>query len=415
MDIKTKYHYTYFLNPFVVDDEKYEKFLCKFVKDKKWNLRIFDKLEDMEIFTHFLTGAKEVMFPSFYWSEKYKDKIKNLKGKNLAKELAKQSAVEFIYDINDFNIVQGKIDSENQIFFEIKEIKIVCFNSGICFLSFKALITDNDYISFRDLLNFNHKFKELSSSYAKFKGKDNIYIQSNQFESLTYISEFIENITAGYVSLENDDIYSDKMFTYSYACIDETDWNSENSFEDIKDNFYKYVFQFSGDYDSEIELSEKEKQDVIYSKWKYSKYGFTKLGGVVFCSATDHFNFTKLPIHYEKVSYYIMLLAFYERIALIMLNTELTSPNTQNTTKLLNKISQELIYNRFTQISNSEHGMALWKNWEKAFELNELYDELDQEYTRWMTQKNNKEKNLLLIANTLVGVLIYLILLGFIK
>jgi len=110
-----------------------------------------------------------------------------------------------------------------------------------------------------------------------------------------------------------------------------------------------------------------------------------------------------------------MLLAFYEIIALIMLYIELISPNTQNTTKLLNKISQELIYNRFTQISNSEHGMALWKNWEKAFELNELYDELDQEYTRWMSQKNNRKKDLLLLLSIFIQLCIYLILLGYIK
>ena len=338
-----------------------------------------------------------------------------MKGAKLAKELAKQSAVEFIYDINDFNTIQGKVDSENQIFFEIKEIKLICFNSGICFLSFKTNITDDDYISFRDLLNFNYKFKELSSSYAKYKANENIYIQTSQFESLAHVSGFIDSITSGYAKLDNDDVYSDRMFVYGYACIDETDWNNENTFEEIKDNFYKYVFQFSGDYNSEIVLSEKEESDVIYSKWKYSKYGFTKLGGVVFSSAVDHFNFTKLPVHYEKVSYYIMLFAFYERIALIMLNTELTSPNIKNVNTIMNRINRELVYNRFTQISNSEHGMALWKNWEKAFELRDLYEQLDKEYNRWITGINNRNRDLLLGVSIFLQVLIYVILLGFLK
>lgn len=410
MDIKTKYHYTYFINPFVIDENKYENFLFKFIKEKKWKLRIFDKITDMEIYTHFLSSAKEMMFPSFYWSDKYKDKIKNLKDNSLAKELSKQRSVEFVYDINDFNIIQGKVDSKNQIFFEIKEIKIICFNSGICFLSFKAVISDNDYISFRDLLNFNYKFKDLSSSYLKYKSNNNIYIQTNQFENLLDISTFIENITAGYIKKSNDEIYSDKMFVYSYACIDEDYWNNEKTFDNIKDNFYKYVFQFSGDYNSEIELSEKEKNEAIYSKWKYSKYGFTKLGGVVFCSAVDHFNFTKLPIHFEKVSYYVMLLAFYERLALILLNNELSSFESYNIKRVLKNVNKELMYNKYTQISNSEHGMSLWKNWRKVFEIDELYKQLDKQYFSCISKINNKNKDLLLLLCIFIQLLIYFIL-----
>ncbi len=407
MDIKTKYHYTYFLDPFVVDEKKYEKFLFKFIKDEKWNMRMFDKVNDMEIFTHFLSQTKEMMFPSFYWSDKYKEKLKGYSNLALAKELTKVSCVEFIYNLNDFNQIQGKIEQENQIFFEITEIKLICFNTGICFLSFKTNITDeSDYTSFRELLNFNHKFKDLSSSYAKYKGNDNIYIQTNQMESVEHIQKFIDSITSGYVKWENDDIYSDRMFVYSYACIDETDWNNDNTFEEIKDNFYKYVFQFSGDYDSEFELNNKELDDVSYSKWRYSKYGFTKLGGVVFTSATDHFNFTKLPVHYEKVSYYIMLLAFYQRISLLILNNELSS-NEMSSSNLSDRINKELIKCRVSQISNSEHGMGQWKNWVKAFEIEELYNQLDKQYSRWLKYTNTKKSNLIYAVITFILVLIY--------
>ena len=236
MDIKAKYHYTYFLNPFVISEEKYEDFLLRLIKDEKWNFRMFDKLADLEIYTHFLTQTKKMLFPSFYWKEEYKNKIKNMNETKMAKELKKVSCVEFVYDLNDDNIMQGKIEDKNHIFFEIGEIKLICFNTGICFLMFKTNINAKDSIHFRDLLNFNFKFKQLSSAYAKYKPQDNIYIQTNRFETMESVTDFIKTITDGYVKLCNDDIYSDRMFVYSYACIDESDWNSETNFDDINSN-----------------------------------------------------------------------------------------------------------------------------------------------------------------------------------
>ena len=407
MDIKAKYHYTYFLNPFVISEEKYEDFLLRLIKDEKWNFRMFDKLADLEIYTHFLTQTKKMLFPSFYWKEEYKNKIKNMNEAKMAKELAKVSCVEFVYDLNDDNIMQGKIEDKNHIFFEIGEIKLICFNTGICFLMFKTNINAEDSIHFRDLLNFNFKFKQLSSAYAKYKPQDNIYIQTNRFETMESVTDFIKTITDGYVKLCNDDIYSDRMFVYSYACIDESDWNNETNFDDIKNNLYKYVFQFSGDYDSTIELSEEEYKDTIYSKWQYSKYGFSKLGGVVFSSAVDKFNYTNLPVHYEKVSLYIMLLAFYKRISLLTLDNRLINSTRKDINKIRARIDNEMYNTRFSQITNSSHGMSLWKNWYRVFELESLYNQLGKHYNVWLERIKDVKNDI--IFGTIIFILLLIL------
>lgn len=366
---------------------------------------MFDKVVDLEIYTHFLTQTKKVLFPSFYWKDEYRNEIKEMKKEKLAKKLAQVSCVEFIYDLNDEYIMQGKIEEKNQIFFEISEIKLICFNTGICFLTFKTNIQSKDYVPFRDVLNFNFKFKQLSSTYAKYKPADNIYIQTNAFDNMESVTQFINSITDGYVKFCNDDIYSDRMFVYSYACIDEADWNNENTFEDIKGNFYKFAFQFSGDYNSTIDLSEQEYNETVYSKWEYSKYGFSKLGGVVFCSAMDSFNYTSLPIHYEKVSLYIMLLAFYKRISLLILDNKLTHLHTSDMNKIRARINREIISTRFSQITNSSHGMSLWKNWYRVFEIEELYNQVEKHYSRW----NNAIKEVK--NNIFIGSIIFILLL----
>ena len=42
--------------------------------------------------------------------------------------------------------------------------------------------------------------------------------------------------------------------------------------------------------------------------------------------------------------------------------------------------SNSIASTKITQISNSEHGMSLWNNWYKAFEIEKLYSNLEKEY-----------------------------------
>ena len=42
--------------------------------------------------------------------------------------------------------------------FNIPKIDIICFNTGICFVSIKTTIEQSE--KFSDILNFNYKFKK---------------------------------------------------------------------------------------------------------------------------------------------------------------------------------------------------------------------------------------------------------------
>ena len=43
MELKNKYQYTYFIYPYVVDENKYEEYILKLLKNKKCELKIFQK------------------------------------------------------------------------------------------------------------------------------------------------------------------------------------------------------------------------------------------------------------------------------------------------------------------------------------------------------------------------------------
>ena len=50
MELKTNYQYTYFIHPFVINENKYQKYLLKLLKDKRFNLKIFQRSKDVELY-----------------------------------------------------------------------------------------------------------------------------------------------------------------------------------------------------------------------------------------------------------------------------------------------------------------------------------------------------------------------------
>jgi hypothetical protein len=374
VDLKTKYQYTYFVYPFAVKKDKYQGFISRLLIDKNWQFKIFNKTDDAEVDSHFLMATKKIMFPTIEWIDKDREKFEKMNTNQKIKQLKSMPSCMFEYKI-DGN-AKGKIENDNAIFFEISKIKLMCFSEGICFLILKVEIDEREYISFRDILNLNYKFRNITPEYIRLKDYDHIKIQSSRFDSAEDIREFIKKTCIGYENISSEDIFSNRLFVYSYACLDEAEWNSRTDFNNIKEEFLKYLYILQGDYDSEF--NSKESLEHSYSRWKYSIYGFTKMSGVVLSSAVDHFNFTKLPYYYENVYFYIMLYALYLRTRCIMFFNEIGKA--KNKSEVKDELINLMNMNSMGQITNSEHGMNLWKNWRETFELNNLLDEIIKIY-----------------------------------
>ena len=74
MEMKTKYQYTYFIHPYLVDETRYDKYILKLLKDKRCEFKIFEKEKDIGIYTYFLPNIRDYLFPTFeFRGEKLKD------------------------------------------------------------------------------------------------------------------------------------------------------------------------------------------------------------------------------------------------------------------------------------------------------------------------------------------------------
>ena len=320
MELKMNYQYTYFIHPFVINENKYQKYLLKLLRDERFNLKIFQKNKDFELYKYFSPKISELVLSSFSYSKVKIDKLQELSNDTKAAILSKYPSITFEYKLEED--IQGKTGDKG-IFFKIQKIEVICFNTGICFLSMKTNIEDSQ--SFSDVLNFNYKFRDINQENV-LNNYDKIYLQTDTFSDVSKLTEFIKDITGSSLEIMKLDIDTQRFLTYSYVCIDREVWNSNTNFDDIEFNFIKYINFLPADNSSDLQINEAS----VFSAWKYAKLGITKQGMALFTSSMDINNFTDLPDKFENEYLYTYILNLYKRIYLKKLEREFKNASNLN-------------------------------------------------------------------------------------
>lgn len=377
MELKTKYQYTYFIHPYMVDETRYDKYILKLFKDKKCSFKIFQKEKDLDIYNYFLPHVRDYAFPTF---ELRGDKLKDFNSFSKevkSKIVSKQNVACFDYKLSED--IQGKMGEENGIFFSIAKIQIICFSTGICFLAIKTHVEGTE--NFADLLDFNYRFKSINSEFSSLKDYENIKIQTDMFNDVKDISELITQITGVYerkISKTKDELSNSNFFVYAYACIESDKWNEKNEFLHIENEFYKYANSLPSQYLSDFNKTNIEQNLHIIEKYKYSKIALTNSSVNVLCSGIDTFNYTKLPYQYENEYFYTYILTLYQKMFLKKLNSdfkeyEKISKMRTNFIKFTKQIWEK-------EITLDDTGSLYYKTIKKTLELDELYDEIRTKY-----------------------------------
>lgn len=390
MELKTKYQYTYFIKPFLIKENKYDKYLLKLLNNKNCSLKIFEKERDLDIYTYFLQNVRDNFFPTFSYNKEKVNKLEKMENSMKSLILSKLHCNIFEYKID--NKIQGKVNQDDSIFFDISKIEIICFDTGICFLSIKTSIENSDIFS--EVLNFNYKFKDINSEFYKLKAFNNIKIQTDKFSNMKELSGFINELIGAsdrYWENADVDIYNKRFFTYAYTCIDQEHWNSENKFEEIEDEFLKYTNVLQSSYNASLHQEEIDKKSEVSARWEYSRFGFTKQSSTLLASNIDIINYTRLPHEYENQYLYTLILALYQRILLKKINVECKNKkDINNMRRNFTKFTEEIWVQELT---NSEVGSAFYTNWKKVFELEEIYEEIKNKYDVMYKEINLNNNN----------------------
>lgn len=383
MELKAKYQYTYFIKPFIIEKSQYSRYLLDLLNNKNCKLKIFEKEKDLNLYSYFLPNIREYFFPTFSFNKNQISELEENKNDINAIMLSKLHCNIFEYILEQK--VQGKVNEENGIFFNIDKIEIVCLDTGICFLIIKTNVENSD--KFADILNFNYKLKDINTDYKQLKDYNNIKVQTDTFGNMDEFSEFIDNITGVNNSskLKDIDLYNKRFFVYTYTCIDQENWNNEDDFKNIENEFIKYSNVLSNNSTLEFNNNEFENSFQTIKPFKYAKFGFTKQSASLITSSADINNYTKILFEYENEYLYTLLIPLYERIYLKKLENNFKE---KESLEEFSKFTEELWTH---EITNSLTGTMFFNKWKEVFELRDIYNQIKNKYE--VTYKELKVDN----------------------
>ena len=132
MELKINYQYTYFIYPYAIKQEKYKKYIINMLKSKRYTLKFFDSFKDIDLYNYFVPSVRNAMFQDFTFTKEKVNAFNKLSNSNKYRELLNQNCITFEYELEE--VMQGKIQEKDGIFFKILKIEIVCLKIGICFL-----------------------------------------------------------------------------------------------------------------------------------------------------------------------------------------------------------------------------------------------------------------------------------------
>lgn len=370
MELKTKYQYTYFIYPYIINENKYDKYLQKLLNDKNIKVKFFEKQRDLDIYSYFLPTIRKFMFQNFEFS---KDKIG--KFEEFPKDMQSIILSKYPCTIFEYNLgmdVQGKAGEEEGIFFKIQKMEIICFNTGICFFVMKTNIEDSN--EFSDVLNFNYKFRDIHSEFKELKEYENIRLQTTTFSDVKKLNDIIKDITGNAEDSKKLDINTNRFITYAYTCIDQIDWNETNQFKNIEFEFFKYANIFPSSYKSNFDKKHME----ILSKWKFIQTGFTKEGMALLTSSIDIHNYTKLPHAYENQYLYTYILVQYQKMYLKKLENECKQKNMASTSReKFIDFTKELW---IQEVTHDDVGTHIYKKSRHVSEVEKIYNNLKNKF-----------------------------------
>lgn len=395
MELKTKYQYTYFIYPYIVSEKNYEKYIQRLLKDKKYKMKVFEKEKDADLYEYFLPKVRNTMFWSIEFDKYRLSKLNEIDKNMQATLLAKCPCVIFEYNIE--KDIQGKAGKQDGIFFNITNIEIICFNTGICFLNIKTALEGDNTLA--NVCNFNYKFRDIKSNLYNFKGYENIKIQTHTLADIKEITTLIKEITGNNKGAKELNLDTERFITYSYACIEQENWNQNTNTELLEKEFYKFASIEPAD--SIVDFGTKGMQEKIsvIEKSKYELFGCSNVGTVLLTSDAKTENYTKLPHEFERQYLYNYIYNLYKKVTLKKINYEFK----QNSK--FEEVKQKFL--NFTQkvwieeTTNDNIGSLIDTNWKHILKLDTLYSQVkgmyDVLYRNSNIEKTQKTHKLIVI------------------
>ncbi|MBB6214047.1 hypothetical protein HNQ80_000116 [Anaerosolibacter carboniphilus] len=384
----------YFIHPFIYEDRNYANIVkCLLHEESQWKLKVYQNsnVEDHIRTEYFLPHIIKFLYPTMYLDEKERKDVASLHP-HMLKEL---SSLDFTLKPNILETYRSfeVLCDEAAFPLTFENIYLKIFHGGVGFLYF-SIACNKEQLALNDLIQINQLMRPIRPLY---KDYPMARIQFKKNISLFTLKDLLDTLLGEinvYDHKENIyNIYIDRLIFYSYVCVKKdslaTDqWICERT--DLLEAL-RSCSLYEPEKENMTLLSQSDQDQVYFSRHKSSIYGFSKEGGILLAVDRDlkgdeilpNICEAYIPCYFSTYYLDILILGLYQRISLINYCRKLSM------LKSLIHYKQTIEHIRFeilkftntawfTQITNSELGMAIWKHWFTLFENEALYCEVKQ-------------------------------------
>ncbi|AOT69718.1 hypothetical protein [Geosporobacter ferrireducens] len=384
----------FFLHPFIYEDSKHRQIVQSLLSPQsQWQLKVYHsvKEEDRLRTEYFLPHIIKFLFPTMYCSSTEYKAISQLS----VATLQELSSLDFIIKPTILDKYRNLHLSSQSCHYDLilKNIYLKVFTGGVGFLYFEAAL-DTESITLNDVITVNQLFRPIRPLYQGFSMPDLILKNSHHPISIkALLDELLAEIYHSKIYSSTYNIYMDRLLYYTYICLEQDSLTDNQWIYERLDllEALRSLNHFYPNQESTHVLSSQEQDTIYYSRHKSSIYGFSKEGGVLLASDRDpsgkiitaNINEAYIPNYFSTYYLDTFLLALYQRISLINYCRKLSMiKSILNDKNQIEHIRFEILKFTntawFTQITNAELGMSIWKHWFHLFDNDILYIEVKQ-------------------------------------
>lgn len=139
------------------------------------------------------------------------------------------------------------------------------------------------------------------------------------------LPQFIQEVIGGegkFADLKDIDMYNRRFFVYTYACVEQENWEN---FDDIENDFIKFTNVLPNNNTIAFNGEKLNKIVETVDQFKNARFGFTKQSATFLASSIDTNNYTKLLFEYDNDYLYTLIFSLYQRIYLKKIELDLKS------------------------------------------------------------------------------------------
>jgi hypothetical protein len=386
-------HYSMCVLPFAFSDTEDSPVWQRLADSGRWKERRFslDRAADVDRTEYFLPYIRRFLFPGLFPPAE--------SGKPA------QSCWHFLFDLprlgetgtEGLRLTMTAHDNGKKLDYSysivLEKVELIVFTYHVAFLVVHFHNTDpgTTYFDQMHALNF---LRTIAPLYQGFELPE--LVSGPQRYRMTQLLPYLlaefgggaapaapSGVTAG-TPLPVKPTYDDRMMVYTFSCIDKG-----TALEDAckSQALVKKAALINFDKDSASRPPEED-FDGDAHEWMQARWqSYSKDGGSLVVFNTDRFHARFLGVYHRTYYFDIFLLAALQRVTLLTLFESFSDIHTLLTAsaasrKLLRRVRRDLLLFKnqcwFSQITNRERGLVLWKRWQKVFETRTLLHEVNE-------------------------------------